>query len=49
MNIWQCFTSKFALGVPSTLSSFCPVIFSDISWLFPEDLNFFAVSKLDPI
>ena len=47
MNI--CFSSKFALGIPSVLSSFPPVILSAIPSLFPGDLIFFAASNRKPI
>ena len=44
-----CFSSKFALGIPSVLSSFCPVIWFAISSLFHRDIIFFAVSNWKPI
>ena len=42
MNI--CFSSKFALGIPSVLS-FRPVFWSALSLLFPRDLIFFCCIK----
>ena len=47
MNIWQYFSSKFALRIPSVLS-FCHVIWSAISSLFHR-FFFFAVSNQKPI
>ena len=46
----QCFSSKFALGIPSVLSLFRPVIWSAPSSLFPRDLTltFFALSNRTP-
>ena len=43
-----CFSSKFALGIPSVFSSFLPVIWSAIASLFSRDLIFFAVSNRKP-
>ena len=45
----QCFSSKFALGIPSVLSLFRSVIWSAISSLFARDLIFFALSNRKPI
>ena len=51
MNI--CFSSKFALRIPSALSSFRPAIRCALLSLFPSDffiyLFIFAVSKQKPI
>ena len=57
MNVWPyyehiiniCFSSKFALGTPSVLLSFPPVIWSALSSLFPRDSTFFAISNQKPI
>ena len=42
-----CFNSKFALIIPSVLSSFCPAIWSALSSLFPRFffLFFFCCTK----
>ena len=44
-----CFSSKFALAIPSEQSSFRLVIWSAISSLFLRDLIFFALPKRKPI
>ena len=46
MNIWQYFSSKFALGISNVLL-FRPVIWSAISSLFRR--TFFALSNQKPI
>ena len=43
-----CFSSKFALGIPSVFLSFPPVVWSAIASLFSRDLIFFAVSNRKP-
>ena len=43
-----CFSSKFALRIPSVLLSLRPAVWSALSSLFPRDV-FFAVSKRKPI
>ena len=48
-NINLCFSTKFALGIPSVLSSFCPVFWSALSSLFPRDLVFFCCIKRKPL
>ena len=45
----QRFSSKFALGIPSVLSLFYPVICSVMSSLFSRDLIFLALSNWKPI
>ena len=47
MNI--CFSSKFALGIPSILSSFRSVFWSALLSIFSRDLIFFGVSNRKPI